>query len=252
MNPFLATSSLLLGNIHYRIIFVSTDIIFFLLPTIDFYRYWAFICLQLLVIVFSREVQHIENSHTPHKVLRRTMHTYRFHSHRHRSHTAPGRYLLASAYAFACTPEITHLYCVLHTNLRRKLFQTTQDRSGDSTESTTVLRVALNFAVHAFIFSIIIFLLLLVLDSINSWFHLSAALATSFLISLDAWYLQLTITCVTWFVQINGLAASTSSHRLADQASGFCDVLRVMNAYCNSLSSEARILSFVHFQFLFL
>jgi len=166
MNPFLATSSLLLGNIHYRIIFVSTDIIFFLLPTIDFYRYWAFICLQLLVIVFSREVQHIENSHTPHKVLRRTMHTYRFHSHRHRSHTAPGRYLLASAYAFACTPEITHLYCVLHTNLRRKLFQTTQDRSGDSTESTTVLRVALNFAVHAFIFSIIIFLLLLVLDSI--------------------------------------------------------------------------------------
>ena len=122
MNPFLATSSLLLGNIHYRILFVSTDIIFFLLPTIDFYRYRAFICLQLLVIVFSREVQHIENSHTPHKVLRRTMHTYRFHSHRHRSHTAPGRYLLASAYAFACTPEITHLYCVLHTNLRRKLF----------------------------------------------------------------------------------------------------------------------------------
>ena len=147
-------------------LFVSTDIIFFLLPTIDFYRYRAFICLQLLVIVFSREVHHIENSHTPHKVLRRTMHTYRFHSHRHRSHTAPGRYLLASAYAFACTPEITHLYCVLHTNLRRKLFQTTQDRSGDSTESTTVLRVALNFAVHAFIFSIIIFLLLLVLDSI--------------------------------------------------------------------------------------
>ena len=122
MNPFLATSSLLLGNIHYRILFVSTDIIFFLLPTIDFYRYRAFICLQLLVIVFSREVHHIENSHTPHKVLRRTTHTYRFHSHRHRSHTAPGRYLLASAYAFACTPEITHLYCVLHTNLRRKLF----------------------------------------------------------------------------------------------------------------------------------
>jgi len=29
-------------------------------------------------------------------------------------------------------------------------------------------------------------------------------------------------------------------------------VLRVMNAYCNSLSSEARILSFVHFQFLLL
>lgn len=167
MNPFLATSSLLLGNIHYRILFVSTDIIFFLLPTIDFYRYRAFICLQLLVIVFSREVHHIENSHTPHKVLRRTMHTYRFHSHRHRSHTAPGRYLLASAYAFACTPEITHLYCVLHTNLRRKLFFKPR-RIAVETPRNQQLFFASHWTLlfmHLF-FSIIIFLLLLVLDSI--------------------------------------------------------------------------------------
>jgi hypothetical protein len=61
----------------------------------------------------------------------------------------------------------SHIFTVSSTRTSVvSFFQTTQDRSGDSTESTTVLRVALNFAVHAFIFSIIIFLLLLVLDSI--------------------------------------------------------------------------------------